>query len=81
MIYETYYVLRKKDNVSLFLSEDKTYVSDLYWAEKFHTKQEARDAIKSYKEIESDVDYTGDFYVGHAVSAYQVNVVVDIIKD
>lgn len=77
VVYETYYVLRKNDNVSLFLSENKTYVSDLYWAEKFPTKQEAKDTIKFYKEQESDEDYTGDFYVGNSVLVRKVEVVVD----
>lgn len=76
MIHHNYFILGKKDDENLFLTEDKTYTTQLSCAVEFLSEEEALELIEAYKENEADEYYTGDFYVGNAVEVRRVEIVI-----
>lgn len=76
LLYHRYYVLGQKNRKDYFLTEDKTYTNQLERAEKFSTRKSAQNMIDSYREIETEEEYSGDYYVHHDIEVRTVEITI-----
>jgi hypothetical protein len=76
-VYEQYHVLGKIGDKDSFLTEDKTYTKQLEYCLKFKTPEAAQAQINTFKEDETDDEYTGDHSVHHEIEVRTVKTTVE----